>query len=352
MDLGVQPRVGDFQAEANRLQQFGVCRFVYATSRFQGEGAAREIGDALQTAIAKWPSATDGQPDAVVIIRGGGAVNDLAWLNDYDLARFICDLSVPVFTGIGHERDSTVLDEVAHTRFDTPSKVIAAIEQVIVARASEAKANFEQVTHRSSRAVQSAKALTFELDATVRSEASRHLTTGKQTTQAIINDIRLSAMHDIRSASEHSTETVQLIKAEAAAKLAQAKQDVPMYWGQITLGVQHALWSTSATVESLLGGVLQQSRRDVVTARGGLDDGMAMVSASARLMLREGVTRSEALMREIAGQGPEKTLKRGFALVRDQTGKPFTRAAQTVSGTEIEIQFSDGKVPAITGQQL
>jgi len=102
----------------------------------------------------------------------------------------------------------------------------------------------------------------------------------------------------------------------------------------------------------VLGGVLQQSRRDVVTARGGLDDGMAMVSASARLMLREGVTRSEALMREIAGQGPEKTLKRGFALVRDQTGKPFTRAAQTVSGTEIEIQFSDGKVPAITGQQL
>jgi len=102
----------------------------------------------------------------------------------------------------------------------------------------------------------------------------------------------------------------------------------------------------------VLGGVLQQSRRDVVTARGGLDDGMAMVSASARLMLREGAPRSEALMREIAGQGPEKTLKRGFALVHDQTGKPLTRAAQTVNGTEIEIQFSDGIVPAITGQQL
>ncbi|UUZ77405.1 hypothetical protein LP414_09365 [Polaromonas sp. P1(28)-13] len=58
----------------------------------------------------------------------------MAWLNDYDLTRFICDLSIPVLTGIGHERDSTVLDEVAHTRFDTPSKVIAGIEQLIFKR--------------------------------------------------------------------------------------------------------------------------------------------------------------------------------------------------------------------------
>jgi exodeoxyribonuclease VII large subunit len=46
-----------------------------------------------------------------VIIRGGGAVNDLARLNDYELARFICLSPVHVLTGIGHERDSTVLDE-------------------------------------------------------------------------------------------------------------------------------------------------------------------------------------------------------------------------------------------------
>jgi exodeoxyribonuclease VII large subunit len=57
-------------------------------------------------------------------------------------------------------------------------------------------------------------------------------------------------------------------------------------------------------------------------------------------------------MREIAGQGPEKTLKRGFALVRDQTGKPITRVAQTVSDATIEIQFSDGKVTAAVGKQL
>ena len=75
----------------------------------------------------------------------GGAVNDLAWLNDYELARFICLSPVPVFTGIGHERDNTMLDEVAHQRFDTPSKVIAGIEAMIVKRAREAQAAFDEV---------------------------------------------------------------------------------------------------------------------------------------------------------------------------------------------------------------
>ena len=51
-------------------------------------------------------------------------------------------------------------------------------------------------------------------------------------------------------------------------------------------------------------------------------------------------------MREIAGQGPEKTLKRGFALVRDPEGAPITRATQAQPGTAIQIQFSDGSVTA------
>jgi exodeoxyribonuclease VII large subunit len=56
------------------------------------------------------------------VIRGGGAVTDLAWLNDLDLAKLLCQSRLAVFTGIGHERDSTILDEIAHRRFDTPSK--------------------------------------------------------------------------------------------------------------------------------------------------------------------------------------------------------------------------------------
>ena len=344
--------LGDFQAEANRLEQFGICRFVYAYSRFQGEGAPREVCDALQSAVADWAFEFGDQPDAVVIIRGGGAVNDLAWLNEYDLARYICDLPIPVFTGIGHERDSTVLDEVAHTKFDTPSKVIAGIEQTIIKRTVEAKAYFEQVTTRSFRAVQSAKAVAVSLDARVRSEAVRHIAAGKQATQALIGDIRLDAIQEVRLAFEQSLQELQFVKTEARSQIAQAKQDVPMYWGQISLGAKHALRVTSVTVDTLLGGVLEQSRRDIERARAEADESLSMVATSARLRVRDGAERSEALMREIAGQGPEKTLKRGFALIRNQIGKPITRAVQTVGGAAIEIHFSDGKVSAATGKQL
>jgi exodeoxyribonuclease VII large subunit len=69
----------------------------------------------------------------------------VAWLNDYELVRCICELQVPVLAGIGRDRDSTIIDEVANTTIDTPSKVIAGIEQVIAKRTQEAKTHFEQI---------------------------------------------------------------------------------------------------------------------------------------------------------------------------------------------------------------
>ena len=344
--------LGDFQAEANRLEGFGICRFIYAYSRFQGEGAAKEIGDALQSALDAWDSTAAGPPDAVVIIRGGGAVNDLAWLNDYDLARLICDLPIPVMTGIGHERDNTVLDEVANIRFDTPSKVIAGIEQVIAKRAAEAKANYQQVSNLAARVVQSVKARTGTLDMTVRGEALRHLAQGKQSTAELLSVIRLDAMQAVRSASEQSRETLQTVKSEAVAQLAVAKRDVPSFWSQITLGARHAIRTASAEGDALIGVVLERAQRDAARVKQATEDALNSVSSSARLLVREGVTRSEALMREIAGQGPEKTLSRGFAIVRNQVGVPVTRAAQAIDGAEIEIQFQDGRVTATTGKHL
>jgi len=343
--------LGDFQNQANRLENFGVCRFVYAYSRFQGEGAAREICDALQAAITAWDVEL-GAPDAVVIIRGGGAVNDLAWLNEYDLARYVCDLSIPVLTGIGHERDSTVLDEVANTKFDTPSKVIANIEQAIAKRTTEAKSYYEQVVNRACRTVQREKAKTFELDATVRSETTRHLVSGKQATQALLNGLKVGAMQKVRAASELSMEAVQLVKTEARNQIYEAKQQVPMYWGQITLGAEHTLLSTRLKAGTWLDGVLEQSRRDIESSKVHADNAMTMVATTARARVREGASLSQALMREIAGQGPEKTLSRGFTVVRDTDGKPIVRAAQVVSACAIEIQFFDGKVLATTDKKL
>lgn len=59
--------------------------------------------------------------DLVIIIRGGGAVSDLTGFDTYLLAAAVAQFPLPILTGIGHERDDTVLDMVAHTRVKTPT---------------------------------------------------------------------------------------------------------------------------------------------------------------------------------------------------------------------------------------
>ena len=68
-----------------------------------------------------------GEADLVVIIRGGGASSDLSDFDSYELAACIALYPLPVLTGIGHERDETVLDYVAHTRVKTPTAAAAFI---------------------------------------------------------------------------------------------------------------------------------------------------------------------------------------------------------------------------------
>lgn len=318
--------LGDFRAEADRLDRAGVCRFTYAYSRFQGEGAAAQVRAALLEALA------DQEPsyDAVAIIRGGGAVNDLAWLDDYELARAVCELPVPVFTGIGHERDTTVLDEVAHTSFDTPSKLILGIEAVIRTRVQEVRAAHAAVLDAAARAVaQAGQALARKHHATV-TGALQQLATARERIGAHRTDVRLHAaqtLHDARAEAQlHRGEVTQL----ARQQLALARQVVPALCG--------AVRERAATQA-------QAMRRDATRHA-------ADTRSHARRVLREAASRAEALMREVAGQGPEKTLGRGFALVRGMHGSPLTRAAELAAGAPLSIEFRDGAVAATVARPV
>ncbi len=66
--------------------------------------------------------------DVVVIIRGGGATSDLSGFDSYLLGANVAQFTLPVITGIGHERDNTIIDEVSHKRVKTPT---AAAEFII-----------------------------------------------------------------------------------------------------------------------------------------------------------------------------------------------------------------------------
>ena len=109
---------GDF---VHQLEQSG---FLFHTRLFratmQGSNVEMSIIAALNAIAAEHE-----QWDCVTILRGGGASSDLNGFETYLLAANVAQFPLPIFTGIGHERDDTVIDFVAHTRFKTPTAVAA-----------------------------------------------------------------------------------------------------------------------------------------------------------------------------------------------------------------------------------
>ncbi len=89
----------------------------------QGERVEASIIAALDTIYNRMD-----EFDVVVIIRGGGATSDLSGFDTYELAANCAQFPLPIITGIGHERDDTVIDRIAHTRVKTPT---AAAEYLI-----------------------------------------------------------------------------------------------------------------------------------------------------------------------------------------------------------------------------
>ena len=89
-------------------------------ARVQGEGSAIDLAEALHMVATH-------RPDVIALVRGGGSATDLAAFDAEVLARTIASLDVAVVTGIGHEVDRAVADEVAHSAFKTPTACAAAI---------------------------------------------------------------------------------------------------------------------------------------------------------------------------------------------------------------------------------
>ena len=111
---------GDFihQLEANEYNIPFYIKLFPAT--MQGEKTAERVIAALDRIFPH-----TGLFDVVVIIRGGGSTSELSSFDSYPLATNCAQFPLPVITGIGHERDDTVLDMVAHTRLKTPTAVAA-----------------------------------------------------------------------------------------------------------------------------------------------------------------------------------------------------------------------------------
>lgn len=117
---------GDFMKQL-QVNQYGLKFYTHLfTASMQGEQTETSVIEALDRI-----NEVQDLFDLVVIIRGGGATVDLASFDSYPLATYVANFPLPIVTGIGHDRDQTVLDRVAHTSVKTPTAAAALLIETL-----------------------------------------------------------------------------------------------------------------------------------------------------------------------------------------------------------------------------
>lgn len=333
--------LSDFKQEANLLSGHGICRFDYYGAVFQGERAAGEI----LNAIAKALSAHETEPyDALVIIRGGGNIADLNWLNDEALARQICLSPLPVLAGIGHSTDSTILDEVACHSFDTPSKVVGHIVQTVVSITDTAQGYVDEIL----------------------GTAEKHASLAAQSIESEWRETRGNAAHALEKAEQQAGHNHAWVIQQAVTLVEAADSSMGRAYETVCASARAAIQQAETRIEALhqssVQGVTTVLERAEQDAAGYVDFTVMQTEAILDRASRESgalwetslqsaqdkANRAEEMARETIGQiialGPMHTLTRGFAIVRAVEGGVVTSAEQAESKMHLEIQFKDGSI--------
>lgn len=142
--------LGDFRVVADKLEKAGICNFEYFGAAFQGQESANQIVDQMVKVL---DAHKENPFDCLAVIRGGGDKAGLYQLNNARLAAAFCRFPLPILVGIGHERDSVILDEVANKRFPTPSQLIDHVRHTIIQNAQKALSDWERIKHLSDLAL-------------------------------------------------------------------------------------------------------------------------------------------------------------------------------------------------------
>ncbi|HEX2391580.1 MAG TPA: exodeoxyribonuclease VII large subunit [Solirubrobacterales bacterium] len=249
---------------------------VWGFAPVQDRHAAPAIGAALQGLAAR------PEVEAIVVTRGGGSLADLWAFCDETLCRTVALLRVPVISAIGHERDTTLLDDVAAVACSTPTH---AAEAAVPLDCLAARRSLWRDANALRRAGEGAiEARARHLGALARGPAR-----ALQRQRGGLNQ----KIREIRAASERG------VAARA--------------------GYQRRI----------AGVVLERARRRAVGA-----------DMEKR---REALHRAAVALR---AHEPERTLERGYALVEGEGGEPLTRAAEARAAERISLRFSDGRVRA------
>jgi exodeoxyribonuclease VII large subunit len=313
--------LGDFRSRADALAAAGIVDFHYFTATFQGPQTVSTICAALSAIAA---AHVQGQPfDAVAIIRGGGSEWDLASLNDIDIARAVCNMPMPVLCGIGHERDSTIIDEIACQRLPTPSMVIDFIESTVMSRLQRVIVNMRDIQIRARQQTTRAADLLLRNFQAVCDQARGRA------------DMAESRLAHLRSLVEDASRTS--VNA-AGSELVQNWRDVSAH------ARAHVADAAQATVRLQMT-VAEHARREVALAQQAVNQICHVaVPQAVRQRLETVDVKLTALADFVRSQDPADVLKRGYAIVMDDDGKPLTDAVHARKKAQLAVRFRDGSL--------
>jgi exodeoxyribonuclease VII large subunit len=266
---------------------------VRADVRVQGNHAARSVAWGLRAVAARGV-------DAVLLVRGGGATTDLAAFDSEVIARAIASLDVPVLTGIGHDVDRSVADEVAHASYKTPTACTQAVVDGVRA--------VERRTADAWRGIAAA--------------ARRH---GRREAERL------------RSCGQH-------VAVATRQGLAAADRDLAARGTRARRGASGALARSTAVLDRAVGRVESGGRAHLRTH----DQELAV--AAQRLVHRAPrvlVTASRELggtEARLRALDPARTLARGWSITRDASGRVLRSSADVTSGDVLVTTLADGDV--------
>ncbi|MCC8062403.1 MAG: exodeoxyribonuclease VII large subunit [Rikenellaceae bacterium] len=280
----------DFMQELNASPyRFDVKLFA---SVMQGDAAEGSIVDALD-AVAE----TGDEFDAVVIIRGGGSTSDLGCFDNYRLCAYIAQFPLPVVTGIGHDKDVSVADMVAHTSLKTPTAVAA----FLVGRAAEMHARIEDLYEE---------------------------TTGLAQQMLMMEANRLE-----NAGLLLASRTTGLLHG-GLARLDKLKEGLRFAAGERLAG-ERRLCSSFGTSLS------QYSTQRLAAGQAWAGYAGQRLRAASEGMLSRRKAQLELLEVSVEGMSPKRILSRGYALVRG-----VRSAAAARVGQRVEIELHDGTMEA------
>lgn len=219
--------LGDFMTQANVLQDNGLCQFVHYAATFQGKNAVDSIVNAFVSIMDAMNSGAQ-QFDAIVIIRGGGDKAGLYALNQYAIAKALCIMPIPVMVGVGHERDSTILDEIASMRFATPSLVVSHISSMIIGNMKEMRSLEQELRTLAIQKCNMARNEVFRLESSMKEDSVKIIESAKSEIELNSQAIKDSSKNLLDAAKREVEKIDSDIKDSSKNLLVKAKQEVAL----------------------------------------------------------------------------------------------------------------------------